>query len=114
MSYALKYSRSAETEIEQQVLWYEADEIRGGSDLASRWLDGLLEDALKIALNPSRHPFAPENGRWMPHHVIRQSVYRPWKGKAGWRVLYVINERKKVVTILQVRHERRRWLHEPE
>ena len=30
MSYALKYSRSAETEIEQQVLWYEADEIRGG------------------------------------------------------------------------------------
>lgn len=111
MSYQLKVSRNAEEDIENRRLWYEADLLRGGFELSERWMEALLLQLDVLKQHPVRFPFAPENGRWRSHLVIRQMLFRPWKNKAGWRVLYVIKEMKKVVSVLQIRHERRPWLH---
>ena len=112
MSYRLELSPESLRQIEKQQIWYEADPLRGGAEIAARWLDGLELETQSILTNPQRYPFAPENGKWMKKHVIRQCVYRPWKTKSGWRLLYTINESKKLVTILDIRHESRRWLHD--
>jgi len=72
-----------------------------------------LQTALeKLAVAPHRFGFAPENGEWFPQHQIRQMLFRPWKSGVGWRVLYTIGEESKTVTVLQIRHEHRRYLHE--
>jgi plasmid stabilization system protein ParE len=110
--YELRVSPEAERCIDEQLLWYEANERNGGADLAVRWLD-LLEVALEsLSRHPERHGFAPENGRWMPAVAIRQMRFQPWKTTSVWRVLYVIDETAKWVTVLQVRHERRPLLDE--
>jgi plasmid stabilization system protein ParE len=110
--YELRISSEAERCIDEQLLWYEADERNGGADLADRWLD-LLEVALEsLSRHPERNGFAPENGRWMSAVSIRQMRFQPWKSKSVWRVLYVIDEAAKLVTVLQVRHERRPLLDE--
>ncbi len=112
MSWEWRLSPGAEEEIEAQILWYEEDETRGGNELALRWLD-LLEKALeKLAASPDRHRPAPENGRWLPHHTIRQVLFRPWKSRPGWRILYTLDPHAKRVMILQIRHERRKFLFE--
>lgn len=114
MSYLWNLAVAASRNIEQQMIWYEADEARGGAELANRW-NALLGQALvKLAEAPCRHPFAPENGRWMRQHEVRQMRFRPWRSGVGWRVLYTVDEERKLVTVLQVRHEHRRWLHEAE
>ena len=48
----------------------------------------------------------------MPEFELRQMLFRPWKSGAAWRVLYTIDEKQKLVTVLQIRHERRRHLHD--
>ncbi|GAA5138966.1 hypothetical protein GCM10023213_18860 [Prosthecobacter algae] len=110
MSWKLHLAPDAVRCIEDQMRWYEEDEQRGGSDLADRWL-GKLETALsKLNQHPERHGFAPENGRWQPHLELRQMRFVPWKSKPGWRLLYVLDEGRQHLTLLQVRHERRPWL----
>lgn len=107
MNYELLLSSEAERCIEDQLLWYEADEARGGADLADRWMD-LLETALDtLRQHPERCGFAPENGRWMPGISIRQMRFKPWKTPSAWRILFVIDEGAARVTVLQVRHEKR-------
>ena len=110
----LNLSGEAQRTIEDQIQWYEADEKHGGVALADRWLDKLEAALTKLATSPHRHGLAPENGCWHPELVIRQMQFRPWKSRVGWRVLFVIDERQRIVTVLQVRHERRQWLFEPE
>jgi hypothetical protein len=39
MDYELQLSPEVERCIEDQLLWYEADEMRGGAELADRWMD---------------------------------------------------------------------------
>lgn len=112
MNYQWKLSRAAQESIEAQLIWYEADERHGGVELADRWLAKLELALQQLAKAPTRYSLAPENGRWNPSVRIRQMLFRPWKGSIGWRVLYAVDEKQKVVTILQVRHERRRWLFE--
>lgn len=112
MSYGWELSSEARFSVEQQVAWHEADERHAGPELAERWLE-LLEPALeKLAENPKRHGLAPESGKWHPELELRQLLFRPWKKGAGWRVLYTIDEKEKRVTVLQIRHEHRRWLFE--
>ena len=107
MDYELRLSSEAERCIEDQLLWYEAEETNGGVEIAGRWMD-LLETALDgLGRHPERHGFAPENGRWMPGISIRQLRFKPWKTPSAWRILYVIDEGAKQVTVLQVRHEKR-------
>lgn len=112
MSFIVTLSVEAQRTIEDQIYWHEADEKHGGADLANRWLDKLEAALTKLAASPHRHGLAPENGRWHPELVIRQMQFRPWKSGVGWRVLFVIDEKQDIVTVLQVRHERRRWLFE--
>jgi plasmid stabilization system protein ParE len=112
MDYELRLSAEAERCIEDQLLWYEADEANGGAELADRWLD-LLEAALDaLSQHPERHGFAPENGRWLSGVSIRQMRFKPWKTPSTWRVLYVIDEETRQVIVLQIRHEKRPLLGE--
>lgn len=107
MSFGLHLSSEAEQTIEDQLLWHESDERNGGSELAVRWLES-LESALEtLAEHPERHGFAAENGRWHPEFEIRQMRFKPWKTPSAWRVLYGIDPEQMIVTILQVRHEKR-------
>lgn len=112
MNHGLRLSAEAERCIEEQLQWYEADETRAGSELADRWLN-LLETALgKLSRHPERYGFAPENGRWMPAISIRQMRFKPWKTPSTWRILYVIDDSARLVTVLQIRHEKRPLLPE--
>lgn len=114
MKYELTLAGEAQTTIDKQIEWYEADDKRGGSVLALKWVDKLEKVLAKLEDSPHRYGLAPENGRWSPDIVIRQMQFRPWKSGVGWRVLFVIDEPGRIVTVLQVRHERRRWLFETE
>ena len=110
----LRISEEAERCIEEQLQWYEAAETDGGDALADRWLN-LLEAALEgLGQHPERHGCAPENGRWRSEISIRQLRFKPWKTPSVWRVLYVIDDRARQVTVLQVRHEKRPLLFAPE
>jgi len=107
MSYEILFSAEATQSIEDQLLWYEADESRGGAELADRWLN-LLEVAIEtLSPDPERHKPAAENGRWNPEILIRQLLFKPWKTASRLRVLYNVHSTKKQLTILQVRHEKR-------
>jgi plasmid stabilization system protein ParE len=110
MSFELFLSREAERCVHEQLRWYEADDERGGEVLADRWLVRLESTLNKLTEQPRRHGFAPENGRWMSHLEIRQFRFRPWKTPSAWRVLYVIDEARKTVTVLQIRHASRPFL----
>ena len=108
----LRISAEAEQSIEDQLKWYESNDAGGGADLADRWLD-LLEKALQtLKRHPERNGFAPENGRWMPNILIRQTRFKPWKTPSAWRILYAVDKISAHVTVLQVRHERRPLLPE--
>jgi plasmid stabilization system protein ParE len=107
MNHDLRISAEAERCIEEQLRWYEADEANGGAELADRWLDRLTAALEALGRHPERHGFAPENGRWMPAVVIRQSRLKPWKGPSAWRILYAIDAPARRVTVLQIRHEKR-------
>jgi plasmid stabilization system protein ParE len=114
MSCTITLSDEARRTIEEQLEWYEADVKHGGAELADRWLDRLESALHKLAMSPHRYGLAPENGRWHPELEIRQMQFRPWKSGVGWRVLFVLDEKQRIVTVLQVRHERRRWLFDKE
>lgn len=114
MSYRWSLSSAADDGVLRQTAWYLTEIPDGGADLARRW-NSLLQTALeKLAVAPTRFGFAPENGQWLPELQIRQMLFRPWKSGAGWRVLYTIDERKKLVTVLQIRHEHRLRMFEAE
>jgi len=112
MTYLVKQTSSADECVASQVNWYHEDEQRGGEALALRWFDLQHVALAKLGNKPTRHGFAPENGKWMSKYEIRQMLFRSWKSGVGWRVLYTIDEGKKLVTIHQIRHEHRRWLFE--
>ena len=112
MNWVLHLSAAAEQSVDDQIRWYETDDRRGGAVLANRWLDRLQVALEKLRGHPQRHGFAPENGRWHSEVALRQMHFRPWKGKPGWRVIYALDQAEGVVTVLQVRHERRPWLFE--
>jgi plasmid stabilization system protein ParE len=112
MTFKLHISGAGKQDIRSQQRWYESDPLRGGSDLAERWLEGLSEEMGMLLQHPEKFPFAPDNGRWKPHLKLRQMVYRPWKGKPGWRVLYVILNKTQQISVVHIRHESRRWLHD--
>lgn len=107
MSYRVTFLAEAEQGIEDQIAWYEGDERHGGVELADRWLTKLQQAIRELESRPERFGFAPENGRWQPQLELRQMPFKPWKKKAGWRVLFVIDEENSIVTVVQIRHERR-------
>jgi len=107
MNWTLLLSSEAENCIEEQLQWYEENDPHEGAERGATWLDKLEAALEQLRQHPERHGFAPENGRWLPHLAIRQLRFRPWKSKPAWRVLYVLNEKRSSLTVLQIRHEKR-------
>ena len=112
MTCRVKQAATADASIKEQVSWYLADERRGGEAVPKRRFDQLHQALATLATSPKSRPYAPENGKWMPEFELRQMLFPPWKSRAGWRVLYTIDEKQKLVTVLQIRHERRPHLHD--
>lgn len=112
MKFHLLLSPEAERCIEEQLHWYEEDAKRGGTTLANRWLNRLEIALQNLADEPHRHGLAPENGRWMSNLVIRQVRLNPWKTRSAWRILFTVDENHRTVTVLQIRHASRRFLHQ--
>jgi hypothetical protein len=63
MIYSVKQALSADECVAAQVKWYREDEQRGGDALASRWFDLHHLALATLGNNPTRHGFAPENGK---------------------------------------------------
>lgn len=114
MNHRWELSDYAKESVNDQILWYEDNVYPGGDELADRWFAELHAAFEVIAKTPLRFGFAPENTKWLPELQIRQMLFRPWKSGVGWRVLFAVDEDAKLVTILQVRHEHRLWMHETE
>ena len=114
MIYRVRLAASGHQCVDAQLAWYRSDEKHGGEPLAKRWFDALHLALAGLSSRPTSHGLAPENEQCLPEFQIRQMLFRPWKSRVGWRVLYTIDERKKMVTVLQVRHERRRRMFEAE
>jgi plasmid stabilization system protein ParE len=111
MRYSLALSTEAKQSIRQQREWYRT-ELEDGDALVKRWTRGLDQALEKLCEHPERHSLAAENGKWLPEVVLRRMLFRPWKSGVGWRVLFTVDEREQVVTVLQVRHEHRPPLEE--
>jgi hypothetical protein len=111
MACRIAFLREAEDCIKEQLQWYTEDESHGGTELAEKWLDALQQSLKDLETRPTRFGYAAENGKWHPQIELRQMPFEPWKRKHGWRVLFSIDEEAKVVTILQIRHEHRPFLH---
>ena len=92
--------------VERQMVWLEET---AGDQLADFWMEALKASLAQLTSHPERNGFAPENGKIFRGVEIRQKRFRPWKGKPGWRVLYLVDEIEAIVTILQIRHERQPW-----
>lgn len=109
MSFRCVLSEEALQSIEEQAIWLEEN---AGDEVADHWQDCLRKCLRQIAEYPLRNGFAPENERSLFGVEIRQRRLRPWKGKPGWRVLFLADVTLGKVIILQVRHERRPWVEE--
>ena len=109
MSYEVQVSDLARKGIEAQLDWYSQETSEEHGDA---WLEKLEMALTKLEKHPEQHDFAPENGRWRPELELRQLNFQPWKKKSVWRVLFVIEEASKVVSVIQIRHSRRPLLFE--
>jgi plasmid stabilization system protein ParE len=110
--YLIEIPPRAELSIEEQIDWLFKSPRGDGERLSEKWaneFDNVLES---LTSYPERNGFAPENGKIFRGVKIRQKRFRPWKGKSGWRVLYMVDELEAIVTILQIRHERQPWAEE--
>ncbi len=81
-----------------------------GYETADVWMEALEKCLDAITAQPERNGFAPESAWLVAGAEIRQKRFRPWKGKPGWRVLYVIDADALIVKILQIRSERQPWI----
>jgi plasmid stabilization system protein ParE len=102
MAYHVRYSETAEAEIEQAYLWIS----QRSPEVAARWYAGLLEAVDSLADMPRRFSVMPEYGEG-----VRRMLYGT--GQLRYRVLYLIvepdeREEEGTVRILHVHHGARR------
>ena len=108
--YLIEIPYKAERSIDEQIDWLFSNPGGDGKRLSEKWSDEFDIVLESLAFHPERNGFAPENGKIFHGVEIRQKRFRPWKGKPGWRVLYMVDDNEGVVTILQIRHERQPWV----
>lgn len=111
MSFELRILQEAERSIDEQLDWYKT-QLEEGTEFGNRWFHKLLEALNTLREGPERFGFAPENGRWKPDLELRQMKFRPWKTGSTWRVLFIVEEQRKIVTVVQIRHASRKRLYE--
>jgi plasmid stabilization system protein ParE len=73
------------------------------SQAAWRWFDGLQQSILTLETDPIRCSTIPEDGR------LRHLLYG--RSPHVYRVIFRINEKKRSVEVVSVRHGRRDALH---
>lgn len=105
MTYVLSAAEDAKQSIKEQVDWYKQSEDR--KELGEEWLKRFRNALETLKANPLKFGFAPENGQWRVEDEIRQYLFRPWKSKSTWRVLYSVDQKAGTVTLVQVRHSSR-------
>ena len=72
------------------------------SAAARQWYEGLKRAILGLAMRPNRCPVTPENKK------LRHLLYG--RKPHVYRVVYHVNERRKQVDVLHIRHGARRKL----
>jgi len=70
------------------------------STAAARWFNGLEEAVNSLETYPGRCPMAPESKK--PGRPLRHLLYG--KKPHVYRVIYAIDEQKKLVRVLTIRH----------
>ena len=76
-----------------------------GSAMARVWFNGLEAAVLNLDEHPARNPVTPEDGS------LRHLLYG--RRRHVYRVIYAIDERRGVVTVLHIRHGSRQPLSPP-
>jgi len=109
MRFRYALDEDALVSVREQLIWFEKN---SSEEIADFWVKSLETCIDEINAHPERNGFAPENWKRFADGEVRQKRFRPWKGKPGWRVLYMIEEIGAVVKILQIRNERQPWLGE--
>jgi plasmid stabilization system protein ParE len=74
----------------------------GDSKQAHAWFNGLEDAIFSLQQNPARSPATPE------HSHLRHLLYG--SSRYVYRVIYEIDERNRVVTVLHIRHGSRQAL----
>ena len=96
MAYLVRTTERAEHDLD---LLYE--QINGTDSIAAkRWYGGLKKAILSLAMRPNRCPVTPENSR------LRHLLYG--NKPHVYRVIYRVNEPRKQVDVLHIRHGARR------
>jgi toxin ParE1/3/4 len=100
MTYVVEFSIRASRDLEVLYIEKNAAESRA----ASRWYNELEEAVYALAECPFRCPVAPEARR--ARRKLRHLLYG--EKSHVYRVIYEVDERRKVVWVLHIRHGARR------
>jgi toxin ParE1/3/4 len=100
MTYVVEFSTRASRDLEVLYIEKNAAESRA----ASRWYNELEEAVYALAEYPFRCPVAPEARR--ATRKLRHLLYG--EKSHVYRVIYEVDERRKVVWVLHIRHGARR------
>jgi toxin ParE1/3/4 len=100
MTYLVEFSARASRDLEILYIEKNAAESRA----ASRWYNELEEAVYALAEYPFRCPVAPEARR--ARRKLRHLLYG--EKSHVYRVIYEVDERRKVVRVLHIRHGARR------
>lgn len=90
--YSVRPSDRAAAQIEAE---HKRQEERLGFTKADAWEDALMDAVASLATYPKRRPVALENGIFQkvsPGQTLRQLIFKPTRGSAGWRILFTIHE----------------------
>ena len=100
MTYLVEFAASAVRDLESLYVKKNAAE----SYAAARWYNGLEQAVYALAWSPKRCPVAPEARR--VKRALRHLLYG--KKPHVYRVIYEVDEGRKTVWVLTIRHGARR------
>ncbi len=103
MSFRIRYTATAEADLERQLLWLKERSPQG----AETWVNGIIQAVESLRENPGSQALALEGQRF------GREIYQLLHGKrprGKYRILYVIEGQE--VLILTIRHGMRQLLDE--
>jgi toxin ParE1/3/4 len=100
MAYLVELAARAARDLE--ILYLEKNAAE--SKAAARWYNGLEDAVSALQTHPLRCPLAPEAAK--PKRELRHLLYG--KKPDVYRVIYQVEERRKAVRVLHIRHAARR------
>jgi mRNA-degrading endonuclease RelE of RelBE toxin-antitoxin system len=106
MSYDLILSKQFRKQVRELRSWYQVH-VEDGVSLAHRWTRALDKSLNELCANPKRQGLAPSIEQQHPDVPVRRMLFRPWKSKRGWRILFVVDDSTRTIEVLHLRHESR-------